>query len=202
MALIPAKLTRIAPPYHHDEIINNMNDLLIELGVELWPMRRKLITHHIIACGWRQACYHYNYWAVQKGKTWTGDTYIAGTKEDNGDGTYRSVPKQQWRVMTSPAHALEEYLGRINPDCSWSAAYRKGGELLRDPEASDKEFWLAIAKKYATDTKNFANGEGFASISRRVEKTVLPEKKKNFQSDLIVVLILAAIVGGIYVYSK
>jgi hypothetical protein len=178
MTIIKPVSTRVGRPWQHAEIINGMNDLLLSVGVTLWPMRRKLITHHIIACGWRQACWNHNYWAVQKGKSWPGDTYIMPTKEDNGDGTMRDVSDQQWRAFTSPEHALSDYLDRINPDNSWSAAYRKGGELLRDPDATDKEFWLAIAPKYATDTKNFANGNGFASISRRVENTLAPEKKK------------------------
>jgi len=173
---VKAVHTPWADAQDHKAIIENMNAILIDAGVTIPGMRRKMIAHSIIACGWKQKCWNHNAWAVKTGKRWTREFYLMDTKEEI-NGELVDVPNDAWRSFDSWGEAITDYLGRIGPDGPFES-YREGGAILRDPLGDDKTFWTTIASKYATDTKNFADGTGFASICARVGRTI-PELKKT-----------------------
>lgn len=159
---LPIVWTQWAKPYDRVAVCNNMDAILRSCGVADPWVRRRLIAHSVIACGWAQLCYHFNAWKTKLGG-WTGDYYVHNTEEEDKAGNIYVEKGTKWRAFTGWQQAVDDTLARAKRyPARWAA--------LNDPNGDDGEYWRASkSAKYFTDTKNWPP-EKFAALCRGVEK--------------------------------
>ncbi len=164
---VPIVLTPWAPPLDHAAIVVNLDAALRAEGVEELHVRRRLIAHAVIACGWKQGDtskgatggpYNWNLWKSKLGGS-SGDYYVHNTEEEKDGETVKELGTK-WRAYDSIGAALADY--RV-----WHLSrYAKAKAALLDPETSDLEVGKELqAAGYWTATSGAA---AFAGVCSRV----------------------------------
>ena len=149
-------------PWDRRGLVFKLDRILEDNGVANPEARIKMISHAVVASGWRQNVWNYNAWGVQRG-SWDGPFYEMFTVEMNDDGALVEVPDAQWRAFASWEDSVRDFNERIT-DTSQRPSYRQAyRHLVSDSRRSCAAYWSSLGDGNYYTADGFTPGK-FAAL--------------------------------------